>query len=246
MIENDTRTAERELQQADQALTRFSRQVKACKEAVQRAEDREEELKNQIQADRIETGVLETLTEQLSEAKATEGQHEGSYKDAIDEKDRINDRQKSVKTALDAATSALSEVEAKVRKAENRIVKLAEVRQRALAEKNAAFDDWEQAARRKADAERRRDRTQAELDDHTTQATAFHHRVPVDEGLTADIIDERLVKLSKDHEIAQRRCVDVLPRWRSCADLKTVLAELTRRSRWRGSIYAIKRRAWTR
>lgn len=209
--ENDAQKQLQQLQQtskrAGEVIFRHDRDTKNLRVQAQRADDHIQELETVIQRDSInDTSVLDELQDQLNEAQQQQQTAQDSYQDAINAKDALNVLARSIKDQLDAATLAVKEQEAKINKAKDKLEKKKDAREQALRKKNYAIELMENAQQEKAGIEQRREAKARMLEtEYLPQAEQVCRRIPVDEGLTPDVIDRRLEKLIAEREKYQQR-----------------------------------------
>jgi len=203
--QSSVREADMEVKRAKEALNRFDRQQRDRRIARQEAETRVDELRDQIEQSTIETGRLDALKAQLRDSEESQKQQQSSYQDAIISKENLNTAQREVKDALDEATKEVTERETRIKKVETTLRKQSEKRSKALQDKNLAEGFVGVATKEKEDAERDAEKKRAEVVDFTREAAQVHERIPVERGLTADMIDKRLDRLHEDHKRAESR-----------------------------------------
>lgn len=194
---------------AGEALFRHDRDAKSLRVQLQRADDHVQELDAAIQRDSInDTGVLEELQEQLSEAHEQQQAARDSYQDMVNEMDKLNDLARGIKEQLDAATLAVKEQEAKINKAKEKLEKRKDGRDQALRRKNFAIEQVEHAQQEKAEIEQRRQAKARMLEtEYIPQAEQICRRIPVEDGMTPDIIDKKLDRLIDERNKFQQRFV---------------------------------------
>ncbi|KAL8645420.1 MAG: hypothetical protein Q9226_007310 [Calogaya cf. arnoldii] len=97
-----------------------------------------------------------------------------------------------------AIDSEVDEIQAKIRKTENKKMKSSERRDAALRNKNAAFADLEDARKTKEKGEKQREDLATTVGVWTAQASKIHERVAVEGGETPKSIERKLEKLNAD------------------------------------------------
>ncbi|KZF18881.1 DNA repair protein Rad18 [Xylona heveae TC161] len=199
---NDLEARRRELEEGvrrrDQEIVRHKRRQRDLQLDVQRAEEHLESLQDELDKENVEDGRLEALKTNLQDEQDNKALLENSYEDAINTKDRLNQRSKQLQDQLDVMDEGIVNGEAVVRKAETKSQRLGDARQTNLEECNASFDRIEDAKSEKNRAESRL-KGQADTVQHfISQASRVSDRVPIDAGETPDSIDKKLAKLSAD------------------------------------------------
>ncbi|KAK5149476.1 hypothetical protein LTR04_007044, partial [Oleoguttula sp. CCFEE 6159] len=143
--ENNFRQLQADLEKCKQALERHRRQERDLRLQSQRADERAERLRDELEVDTPKDGTLDALQALLREAEEENEQHSHSYQDAVVAKDRLGQLGKQLKDEVDAAQEAIDETVARINKAEAKVQKAAQKRQDALYEKNNAYARIEDA-----------------------------------------------------------------------------------------------------
>lgn len=192
---------------ANQAIIKHDRDLTRLREALQRIEDQVQGLEAEITEDNVQdTGVLEELRRQLEEAQRELEMSQNSFKDSVNEKDRIDEINREVKRQADAALAEVNEAEAKIRKAEERAEQRATRREKALYEKNLEMGRLATMKVERQESVDQRDSLAQQLEqDLIPQAEEVHPRVPVPRGMTTDQLDKKLDSLIKERERFQQR-----------------------------------------
>lgn len=192
------------LEKAGQDIKRFERDAKDYKTRAQQAEDAVEEQTNAIESLRPQDGRLQELERQLRDEKeALEGVN-SSYQDAVNSKDALSKSSEDLKQKLDAAQQQLDDANARVERAQVQGQRANTARQEALLEKNQALQAIDVAKNWVQVVEGRRDDQKQKVDEFIEMATRISRRVSVEEGLTPQILDARIEKLTKDMERQER------------------------------------------
>ena len=200
--------AERELRSSlragEQALTRHRRQQNDLLVQVQRAEEHAEQLQDELERDNAEDGRLDVLKESLMEAEEERKINEGSYENAVMQKDQLNALSKTMQDTLRRHDGEVAEQEAKIKKTEARVLKTSSARMVALQEKNSHFQNITDRIEDKVRIERKQAEQAETVRSWSEEARKISQRVPVDEGETAESLDKKLEKLTADQEKFQR------------------------------------------
>ncbi|KAK4994643.1 Structural maintenance of chromosomes protein 6 [Elasticomyces elasticus] len=201
-VEAKQRDLELAMNRCKQATVRHARDAKELQLQFQRAEEEVERLQDEIEQETPQDGRLDGLKEELAEAEASTRMIQRSYEDGVVARDKLNETARDLKRRMDAIQREVDEGNARILKAEKKIKKLGDLRQARLQEKNLACQLLEDANQEKTQAEERLEaqnmRIENEDDGFIVQATAVCPRVPVESGMTATILDNKLEKLRKD------------------------------------------------
>lgn len=202
--QSQMRTLELAVDQARKEMNRHHKTKQSLLVDNQRADDRVESLKNDIEANMPQDGKLQELERQLKEIEESEALAFNQYDDADREKIRLHEIARDLKDRLNAAQKELEGHENRVQKAEIRMNNLAHERHHALMEKNKALNAIDVAKREKEAAEQARDAQANTVAEFTGAAEGICRRVPVDDGVTATHLDKRLEKFQQDLKRAQQ------------------------------------------
>lgn len=197
-LERQARDADNKIRSCEQALIRHKRQEGDLRLQLQRAEDLAEKRQDELERDTVQDGRLDALKTGLTEAEEEKSILEGSYQDAIIQKEKLNETANKLNAELKTFDDEIKDMGARIRKAEMNASKLAQARHTALQEKNQAIQKIEDA---RADKEREERKRQAQVEKvslWTSQATQICARVPVDPGETPASLDKKLGKLHQD------------------------------------------------
>ncbi|KAI9787739.1 MAG: Structural maintenance of chromosomes protein 6 [Geoglossum umbratile] len=181
-----------------QALQTHQKQHKDLHVKIQRAEETAERLQDELERDTVQDGRLQALEGLLREAEEDKSIIEGSYEEAVTQKDKLNAVAKELSKELKAVDSELAEIEAKIRKKEAKALELSQARQVALLEKNSAFQKIDDAKLERTRAESKREAQSKRVREFIEQARKVSERVPIDPGETPGSLDKKLEKLTND------------------------------------------------
>jgi len=204
----DLQRQHRELQsravQAAQAVIKHNTDSKNLKLAFQRAEERVESLKEELEREAPQVGLLDSLKTQLTEAEEEQTLHQRQLEEATQEKSRQGQKAATLKHELDACDRRVNEVSAKITKAKDKIARLTTQRERVLREKNEAIATVHDAKRDKQTGVDERAELAAHVDHFVEQATKISARVAVDPGETCNSLDKKIDRWREDLGRAER------------------------------------------
>ena len=197
-LQLENRGLQTALKECEQAIVRHQRQTRDLKIAVQRAETIVEELQDALDQDVVEEGRLDVFKAGLEEAESEKTMQANSYEDAVIARDKLTDSMKKHLEELQSIDSRITEVEVKIKKTENRALKLSNQRQTALQEKNRTIELLEEAKERKQELEVGRNEKAEKVASFAEQASRVGSRISIDPGDNAGTLDKKLQKLSAD------------------------------------------------
>lgn len=158
-----------------------------------------ERLQDELEQERPEDGRLDALKAGKKDAQEEKETNEGSYQDAVVEKDRLNGIAREMKGQLRSIEAEIAELDATIKEAKAKALELSQRRSLALEEKNAALDKIGKAKQDKANAQNKWQVETDRLKDWITKAKrVIEQRVRVDVGETAESLEKKLAKLEKD------------------------------------------------
>ncbi|KAL8844334.1 MAG: hypothetical protein Q9176_001244 [Flavoplaca citrina] len=197
-LERMVRERQTNLKDCEQAIARHKRDSRELRIEMQRVEEHVENLQDALERDSLEEGKLDALKEGLKEAEEELTTHQASYSDSVVAMDKAKEVLRVCREEMSAIDSEVAEIQAKIRKAENKKIKSSERRETALRNKNAAFADLEELQKTKEKGERQREDCANTVEVWTEQANRIHPRVPVEAGETPRSIEKKLDKLQAD------------------------------------------------
>lgn len=211
---------------AEQALFRWDRQNKALRLEKQQADDAVEAKQNEIELNRPQDGKLQELQSQLESVNQDIDHAQSTYQDGVDWKDRLNEKATGpdgLKARADTALREYKTAQMQIEKAENRKTQLENDRQNALRAKNLAIEEIDSAKHRLQQYEERRDNQQQIVQEQfVSEAERVCRRIPVEAGVTTDILDRRLenfeAELSRVQAEAGGTREELTLAWRKAAD----------------------------
>ncbi|TVY88228.1 Structural maintenance of chromosomes protein [Lachnellula willkommii] len=204
-LETERAQAQANLKRCTQAISLRTRDHANLRLAVQRAEDRVEQLQIELDNDNVTDGRLDGLKTYLSEVKQGLTIERDAYGSIVLEMEELNRASLEKKRGLDAVKMRVADHDAMMRKAHLKINNTAQARKITLEEKNLAITMITDFQEEKAKAERSRDGAIQKLESYTEMASKVSLRVPLDEGETAESIEVRLKSLMQRLEQARRR-----------------------------------------
>ncbi|EHY58412.1 Structural maintenance of chromosomes protein 6 [Exophiala dermatitidis] len=197
--EEEWRSARNRHQQSNQALVRHDRMDRELKIVVQKAEDAVERLQDAVMEDEVESGKLEVLHQQLTEAEEQKTVHESSYVDSVTGLDKL-------KARLREATEKLNELDERIRDAEAAAAQAQSVAQKAgkkrafdLGEKNNLIAQIEDSKRDRAESQANVAKMDEKIANFSEQARAVCERVNVPEGETHESLQKKYKRIQADY-----------------------------------------------
>jgi chromosome segregation ATPase len=206
-LQQKFKDAQAVLKVAEQALVRWDRSNKELRRAKQQADDAVEAMSNEIENNRPQDGKIQELRSQLESVIEDVAATQRSYQDGVDWKDRLNGLATGpdgLKAKADAALRDYQTAKMQIEKAENRKTQLDADRVRALREKNRTLEEIDQAKDNLRRAEEARDELVQKVAEFVVEAEKVCLRIPVDEGLTTTILDNRLDQFISELQRVQR------------------------------------------
>ncbi|KAI9788704.1 MAG: Structural maintenance of chromosomes protein 6 [Candelina submexicana] len=198
-LEGHQRSLKDNVQRCEQAIQTHKRQQGELLIELQRADHLVENLQDELEQERPEDGRLDALRAGLKEAEDEKETCEGSYGDAVVEKDRLNGVAKEIMEQLRSVDADITNIDFDIKMAKAKASELSERRLLALEGKNVAMESIETAKQDKVEAQNKWQTERDRLEDWTSKAREIvRQRVTVDAGETADSLDRKLTKLTKD------------------------------------------------
>lgn len=193
------------LRSCEQAIAKQKKEVMRLKINVQQAETMVDELQDALEEDSVEEGRLESLKQQLEDAREEKIGHEASYEDSVVAKDKNRESLENARNEMAKIDAQLKEAEAKVLKAEGKLTRCVNQRSSALTEMNAAYESVQAAKEELETYKEEREEKVRCVEDFTMKANEICPRVPVELGETYDSLIRKISKLKKDLSNAERR-----------------------------------------
>ncbi|KAL8785930.1 MAG: hypothetical protein Q9213_003079 [Squamulea squamosa] len=154
--ERDMRERQTDLKNCEQAITRHRRESRELRIEMQRLDADVEGLQDALDRDSLEEGRLDALKEGLKEAEEELVTHQASYSDSVVAIDKAKDILRECRTQMKTVDDEVAEIQAKIRKAQNKAMKASERRDNALRNKNATFDELNECKTSRERAEKQR------------------------------------------------------------------------------------------
>ena len=195
-LQNERRQLQTHLQRCIHSISQHKKAHVSLKINVQRADDQVEALQTELDRDDVEDGHLDALKANLAEAEAEVAMYQETYGNAALEKEKLNATATEKKRALTAVKERVVDLEAKVKKAQQKVKNRSQGREIALSAKNAAIEAIEDLKKDKSRAQEKRDRQAAHLAHYVEEASKVCERVAIDAGETAQTLDAKMKKLT--------------------------------------------------
>ena len=193
------------LRSCEQAIAKQKKEVVRLKIVVQQAERMVDELQDALEEDSVEEGRLESLKQQLEDAREEKIGHEASYEESVMAKDKNRESLENARSEMAKIDAQLKEAEARVLKAESKLTRCVNQRSTALTEMNTAYESVRAAKEELEIIKEEREEKVRGVEDFTMQANEICPRVPVEHGETYDSLLRKKSKLQKDLNNAERR-----------------------------------------
>ena len=181
-----------------QALTSHNRRKRDLEIESQRAEDRIEELRGELEAMQPQDGKLDGLKQQFEEHQQQVEHLKQELQNAIEERDNITLQNGEKKKRVDEATTEIQAKEAEVKDAEKKAHKYKDRRSQALHQKNEADASRADAAAELEHTRQKRDETARTVEEYTAQAQNVSPRVPVDPSENYDTLTAKMERLHEE------------------------------------------------
>ena len=206
-LENRHRGLQTALKHCQEAIVRHQRSSRDHRVETQRAEDKVDVLQDALDREAVEEGRLDALKEGLLEAEQEKEVQENSYGEAVLAIDRLTEVLRTCAECLERHDAGISGVQAKIRAAESKALKLYNQRMAALQKKNKDIQHLEDETRRREELENDRADQYAVVEQWTAKAIQVSPRVSVDPGETTDTLEQKLQRLVTDLEQHESRYV---------------------------------------
>lgn len=187
-----------ELQRHKAALTEHKRKENELRIEQQRLSDAADALEDALEKDQVIDGKLETLQKTLKEREEELKLAVNSQDDAKAAIDSNREKMLRQRKAISAKEAEIKPLEANVRIAESERLKVDEHRRAVLNEKNQAYERVKDLQQERDARMGNREEMNTRVANYIEQASIVSPRVSVDEGETADSLDKKLDKLSRD------------------------------------------------
>lgn len=185
-------------------MNRHRKQGKDLRLRHQRAEERAEQLRDELEAETPQAGQIDALERLLREAEEGKQISENAYEDSVIAMDKLNENSHTLKSQLEALQTEVKEIKARITKAETKARKLADKRQAMLLEKNAALECIQDANDDKARQQQIREEQVAKIEEYIGMASQISARVPVDANESYESLEKKYDKLGRDLRNGER------------------------------------------
>lgn len=175
------------------------------KEQISRSRRAVDELQDELDSGFVEEGRLEILKSQLHEAQEDLLTQEGSFKEAQAAKTDLARSSSEIEASLADIEQRAASISQELLEAEKQRLKHEESRRGALHEKNKAYDTTQKLHAREKELKAQRDGQVEVVADFKTQAAAVCTRLPVDPHDTEQSINQKLEKMQKELQKAEKR-----------------------------------------
>lgn len=186
------------MQSCKQALVRHRREAAELKVKMQRLEDDAEALRDALDKENVEDGLLDALRTALREAEDDKQINEGSYNDSITAMENMVQVLKEMRREKSAMDKHIDELLERSRVAGSEQALVENKRRELINEKNMAVADIEKEKSDRARLDDKLQQAEARVLSNTEQAATITERVEIDEGETAASLDQKISKLTRD------------------------------------------------
>ncbi|OCK84901.1 putative DNA repair protein Rad18 [Lepidopterella palustris CBS 459.81] len=197
-LQSRIRESQSSVKLCQQAIVRHNKETSVLDLRRQRAEERAEQLKDELEAETPQAGQIDALEGLLHEAEESKQIAVNAYEDAVLAKDKLHEETTRLRHQLESFQDEVKEMNARITKAQTKTQKLADKRQNRLLEKNAAFESIKDAEDEKVEYERLREEQVGTVEEYIRQASVISSRVPIDKGESYDSLEEKYAKLQRD------------------------------------------------
>ena len=211
-IRQQHQSLESQLRQKNSDVKQCSRSISDHKSEQQRklitkqeAQSKVEELQDLLDQDVVEEGRLDSMKEQLNDAKEEEHMNVEAYQASITAKDEVKAALVESQQKLDDLDADLRKLKSLLEKAEVKSSQRHDERIKRLREKNAAIDATDAAKARKLEREAERDAQARLANQFKGEAMDFCARVVIPAGETLTTIERKYQKIGKDLEKSKEK-----------------------------------------
>lgn len=197
-LQSKATASQAELQRCKAALTEHKAKENELRIEQQRLSDAADALEDALEKDQVVDGKLETLQNTLKEREEEQKLALNSLDDAKAALDTMRDKMLRQRKAMSAKEAEIKPLEEDVKVAESECLKVDEHRRAVLNEKNQAYERVKDLQQERDARIGNREEMNTRVANYIEQASIVSPRVPVDEGETADSLDKKLDKLSRD------------------------------------------------
>lgn len=207
-LKQEYQSARSFVQTCKQALTEHGRKEHDLKVKMQRMEDESEALRDALEKENAEEdGRLESLQAAQQEAEEDMELKKGSLAAAVEAMELQLQRLREARRELSAETKKVDDLKDNVRVAESEQLIVSNKRQEILSEKNAAIARIEKQKEDRDKIQAKRDELVERVLSYIEKASMVSARVSVDQGESAESLDQKLHKLQNDLKRFNQQCV---------------------------------------
>lgn len=203
--EQEWQSARSRLSRCTQAVTQHQQQSQALKVEMQRLEDHAEALRDALDKESAEDGGIEPLRIALQEIEDERKIYEGSYSESVTAMTSMMQSLKEIRRELKAKDDNIKLLEQNALVAQSERSRVEEKRRKILSDKNAAIARIENDKKDRDVIHERREQAQSRVLFYNQEASKISPRVPVDEGETAESLDQKLTRLKEDMQRFNRQ-----------------------------------------
>jgi chromosome segregation ATPase len=211
-LERERDALEDELRKVQDNLTTISRNITSrrqehekLKRALQRAENRLDDLYADLDSYNVEDGRLDGLKQNLADAEQESTILRDTYGNMGLEKDKLNAKSAEEKRHLAAVKKRLDEHETRLAKIKQKCRGVEQVRMYALTAKNHAITQIEELRQEKEKAKQKYDQQAVRVTDFIAEATKVCARILIDPGETGESLEAKLNSLDQQLKAYRRR-----------------------------------------
>lgn len=197
-LQSKSTASQAELQRCKAALTEHKAKENELRIEQQRLSDAADALEDALEKDQVVDGKLETLQNTLREREEEQKLAINSLDDAKAALDTMKDKMLRQRKAMAAKEAEIKPLQQNVNIAESECLKVDEHRRAVLNEKNQAYERVKDLQQERDARIGNREEMNTRVANYIEQASIVSPRVPVDEGETADSLDKKLDRLSRD------------------------------------------------
>lgn len=198
IAEQELQSARSRLDTCTQAVSQHQQRGQALKIEMQTMEDHMEALRDALDKEHAEDGGIEGLRIALQEIEEERQTHEGSYADSVTALNSVQESLKESRRELKAQDEQIKALEQNAAVAASEKSNVEDKRRKILSDKNAAVARIDNEKKDRDDINAKREQAQARVLYYNQEASKISPRVPIDEGATADSLDEKLTRLKED------------------------------------------------
>lgn len=196
--EQEWQSARSRLNTCTQAVARHQQRGQALKIEMQKMEDHAEALRDALDKENAQDGGIESLRVALQGAEDERQTYEGSYSESVTAMSSMLQSLKDIRRELKAKDENIKVLEQNVVVAASERSKVEDKRRKILSDKNAAVAQIENDKKDRDVIHERREQAQSRVLYYNQEASRISPRVPIDEGETAESLDQKLTRLKQD------------------------------------------------